>query len=241
MNKTILALVLLLAGCSQVNDITHPCVEGIMLSPLVAQCTGTTKGLVITGSTAPVTQQPQTPATDTLGLSVSGSLSANEGDTLNLQLSGTSSLLRGLSYSCTFGCNHPGITLDPVTGAMVWNISYSQSGVYNMIFRISDGALTLDLPVTLTINVVDQTPMFQNLQPQTVSPGQPVTLTPQATEANGQALTYYLTSTLPANASWDGTTLTFTPDGSQIGDVEFDFQASDGSDVGTGALIVSVQ
>jgi hypothetical protein len=195
-------------------------------------------GQTASQSSLPVVAPIVVPVVDLTG---AGPFSVNEGQTLSLQLVGTDSVGNALTYSCTFGCAHAGITLNPATGLFVWTVAYGQSGTYNVTFHVTNGTISDDYSTQIVVNFVDQTPVFTNLGPQTITVGQTLTLVPNATEANGLPLTYSI-ATLPANAAFDGTTLTFTPDGTQIGTVNIDITADDGQgDTQTQTLVLTVQ
>lgn len=178
---------------------------------------------------------------DLVGLTVSGSMSVLENGHLSIQLVGTDTQNNALTYSCA-GCNHAGIVFNASTGLLTWSPAWGQDGTYPVTFSATDGAVSHSLSTSIVVVWVDQTPVFTNVSNHSIPVNTTYSFTPHATEANGLALNYTITSSLPGNASWDGTTLTWTPDPSQLGALQIDFEADDGqSDVGDKSMVLTVQ
>ncbi len=72
-----------------------------------------------------------------------------------------------------------GASVNPTTGAFSWSPSEAQGNgsVYSFTVRVSDGALSADVPVKLTAREVNSPPILAAISDQTVDELKPVTLT----------------------------------------------------------------
>jgi hypothetical protein len=82
-----------------------------------------------------------------------GSKTVNEEQPLNFTISATDGDNTPLTYSAAGLPN--GATFDPISGQFLWRPSYEQSGVYSLIFSVSDGLLSDVEQITITVNDVD--------------------------------------------------------------------------------------
>ncbi len=103
-----------------------------------------------------------------------GSRAVNEGDTLTITVSGSDPDGGTLTYSATGMPS--GATFNATTQTFDWTPAYTQSGIYNVTFTVSDGSLTDSEVVSVTVNNIDQTPEVRvdgaasgNQQSQTVA------------------------------------------------------------------------
>jgi len=89
-----------------------------------------------------------------------------------------------LTYSATGLPN--GATFNAATGAFAWTPSYTQAGVYTVVFKANDGTVDSDpLTVTITVNDVNRTPTIS------LNPAGPFTV------AEGQLLTFDVVASDP--------------------------------------------
>lgn len=112
-----------------------------------------------------------------------------------------------------------GATFNASTRVFSWTPSRTQIGTYaNISFRVTDGKLTDSESITITVKAVNKAPVIGSIRNQTVTAGNPLTFTVNASDANGDSLTYSASS-LPSGAMFDTTTHKFswTPTASQKG------------------------
>ncbi len=108
-----------------------------------------------------------------------------------------------LTYSLDAGAP-TGTAIDANTGVFTWTPTESQGpGVYPLTVRVSDGSLGDAKTFTLTVNEVNNPPVFDPIQPQSVNEGQPFTLTVHAADPDSPpvAVTYSLEGNLPSGIS----------------------------------------
>ncbi|MGB5138681.1 MAG: tandem-95 repeat protein, partial [Candidatus Zixiibacteriota bacterium] len=119
------------------------------------------------------------------------------------------------------------------TGTFAWTPNFTQSGVFNVTFIASDGALADSEVVAITVNNVNQAPVLAAIGPKSVNEGVLLTFSDSTTDADGTIPTMSAVS-VPAGASFvnngNGTgTFTWTPGFSQSGVFNVTFIASDGA------------
>lgn len=79
-----------------------------------------------------------------------------------------------------------GATFNAATGAFAWTPSYTQAGVYTVVFKANDGTVDSDpLTITITVNDVNRTPTIS------LNPAGPFTV------AEGQLLTFDVVASDP--------------------------------------------
>jgi len=98
-----------------------------------------------------------------------------------------------------------------------WTPLSSQTGVHNVTFSVTDGIISSETTVMITV-VSPDAPVFTEISSKTVSVGNLLTFKVSATDENGYNLTYGAYR-LPENATFDKATGTFswTPSNSQTG------------------------
>jgi len=116
-------------------------------------------------------------------------------------------------------------------------------------FRAGDPSIPSDETINAAIDVLcpggaeNQAPQLDAIGPRTVPLGTTLNLQLSATDPNGEPLHYLATPLpLPANASLQGHTglFTFTPDETQVGDIDLSFVVSDGELSDTEAVAITV-
>ncbi|MCH7946408.1 MAG: hypothetical protein IIC66_01275, partial [candidate division Zixibacteria bacterium] len=129
------------------------------------------------------------------------------------------------------------------TAAFDWTPSFVQSGVYNVTFLTTDGALSDSEIVTITVNEAgNQNPVLATIGSQTTTEGSNLNFSVSATDVDG-ATPSLSTSSLPTGAVFvdngDGSgTFDWTPDFTQSGSYFVIFYASDG--ISSDSEIVSI-
>ena len=127
-----------------------------------------------------------------------------------------------------------GATIVASTGIFTWTPTEVQGpGTFNFIVRVSDGTLTHDQPVSVTVNEANLAPVLATIPSQSIDRLSLLTFTASATDADlpANTLTYSLISP-PSGASIDSNTgvFTWTPALNQaLGLVNFIVQVSDGN------------
>ncbi|MFZ4619587.1 MAG: DUF4350 domain-containing protein [Bacteroidota bacterium] len=126
----------------------------------------------------------------------------------------------------------PGMTLDSVTGILLWRPTFSQAGKYNLTIGVKDinGATVLK-QVTVTVNNVNRSPIFTQVLPETLytEPGVKTTFTFAGQDPDNDALTFAGVE-LPAGASVASSGLfLWTPSIAQTGMHRVVIKMSDGT------------
>ena len=105
-------------------------------------------------------------------------------------------------------------------------------GNHNVIIRVNDGTINVDQSFTITVNAVNDAPIFTSNPPAIVDEDTLYTYTPTASDEEGDSVTFSLHSSNakgPAWLNWDGTTLSGTPTNDNIGNTTVTIRASDGA------------
>jgi gliding motility-associated-like protein len=117
-----------------------------------------------------------------------------------------------LTYSLA-GTVPTGASIDASTGAFTWTPAEAQGpGSYTFRVVVSDGALTDEEEITVTVNEVNLAPVLASVGNQTVAEETTLSFTASATDVDLPAnpLAYSLAGTVPAGASIDASTGAFT-------------------------------
>ncbi len=175
-----------------------------------------------------------------------GAQSVSEGNNLNFGVSATDDDLDSLILSAenvpanaTFTDNFDG------TGTFDFNPDFTQAGVYNVTFIVSDGALADTEIVEITVNDAgNQAPVLASIGAQSVSEGNNLNFSVSATDDDLDSL-ILSAENIPTNATFtdnfDGTgTFDFTPDFTQAGVYNVTFIASDGALADTEIVEITV-
>lgn len=119
-----------------------------------------------------------------------------------------------------------------VTGTFDFNPDYTQSGVYDVTFIVSDGALADSEIVVITVIDANRAPVLAAIGPKSVNEGATLSFNTSASDPDGTTPTMTAVN-VPTNAAYtdsgNGTgTFMFSPSFSQAGDYDVVFIASDG-------------
>ncbi|MBI5193734.1 MAG: tandem-95 repeat protein, partial [Nitrospirae bacterium] len=161
-------------------------------------------------------------------LNAIGAKGVNENINLNFTVSGSDPDGDAVTYSAT---GLPtGATFNTSTRVFDWTPSYSQSGSYNVTFTISDGSLSANEVVTITVSNVNRSPVLNAIGAKSVNENVNLNFTISGSDADGDTVTYSANG-LPTGATFNTSTRVFdwTPSYSQSGSYNVTFTISDGS------------
>jgi len=158
-----------------------------------------------------------------------GDKTVNESELLEFTINATDPDGDTLSYSAT---NLPeGASFDPDTRTFSWIPSFEQEGMYHDVhFEVSDGELCDWENITIAVNSTNRPPVLEQIGDKTVNENELLEFTINATDPDGDTLTYSATN-LPEGASFDPDTRTFSwiPSFEQSGTYhDVHFEVSDG-------------
>ena len=168
-----------------------------------------------------------------------GDKTVNEGELLQFTINGTDPDGDTLTYSAT---NLPkGASFDPATRTFSWTPDYKQEGSHSGVhFEVEDsGGLKDGRDITITVTNANRAPVLDSIGDRTVNEGELLQFSINATDPDGDALTFSATN-LPDGAGFSSATRTFswTPNYNQAGSypgVHFEVQDSaglkDGKDI----------
>jgi len=158
-----------------------------------------------------------------------GDKELNESETLTVDVDATDPDNDVLTYSC----NRTDLFTDfnPDTGAGHWITDYNDAGTYYVDFGVNDGKGGIDnATVKITVHNNNRPPVLESIGDKTVNESELLEFTINATDPDGDTLTYSA-SNLPAGATFDTGTRTFswTPSYEQSGTYpDVHFEVSDG-------------
>ena len=132
-----------------------------------------------------------------------------------------------------------GATLDSQTGDFAWTPSYTQAGSYSVTFRASDGNSLDSETITITVSNVNRAPVLGAISDQSVNENTLLSFSVNATDPDGQTLTYSV-SGLPNGAALASQTFTWTPAYNQAGTFAVTFTADDGQAQDSQAITITV-
>ena len=165
----------------------------------------------------------------------------NESETLTIDVNATDPDGDVLIYSC----NRTDLftNFNPTTGTGSWTTDYDDAGIYLVDFGVSDGKGGIDNETAgMTVEDVNRLPELERIGDKSVNESELLEFTVNATDPDGNDLTYSATN-LPDGATFNDTTRTFswTPSLEQAGlyrDVHF--EVSDGYLIGWENITIRV-
>ncbi|HBC46158.1 MAG TPA: hypothetical protein DCZ43_03860, partial [candidate division Zixibacteria bacterium] len=130
------------------------------------------------------------------------------------------------------------------TGGFTFYPNYIQSGIYQVLFIATDGALADSETVPVTVLNVNRTPVLVDIGPQSVSEGGLLEFAVRSYDLDG-TIPMLSASPLPLNATFEDSTtgaglFHFQPDYSQAGDYYILFSAYDGSSIDSERVHITV-
>jgi len=149
--------------------------------------------------------------------------SVDENNLLNISVSATDPDDQTLTYSVSGLPNGAVFAGQTFT----WTPSYDQAGNYELTFIVDDGQDQDSQLVTITVNNVNRAPVFTAIGNKSVWSDDPLTFTIDATDPDGDAVTYSA-DTVPGGATFITETFDWIPTAAQIGTYDVTFIASDG-------------
>ena len=136
-----------------------------------------------------------------------------------------------------------GATFDPGTRTFSWTPTFDQSGIYpDVDFEVSDGELTDQEHITITVNEANRPPVLDQIKDKTIDENSLLEFTVNGNDPDGDALAYSV-SNLPDGAAFNPGTRTFawTPTFSQSGTYpDVHFEVSDGGSTDWVNITISV-
>ncbi|GAX59620.1 hypothetical protein SCALIN_C04_0108 [Candidatus Scalindua japonica] len=132
-------------------------------------------------------------------LSPVGNKSVNEAQALSFAISATDPDGDDLSYTAN---NLPsGASFNENTNTLDWTPTYNQAGTFtNINFQVSDGKDVDSESITFTVCNVNRSPVLDPISDITVIEGATVTLSPTATDPDGDSLTFTYTGWMTTNS-----------------------------------------
>lgn len=168
--------------------------------------------------TITVTNTNQAPTVNAIG-----DKSVSEGATLSFIVTATDPNQDALTLSAS--PLKSWMTFDGMT--FTASPGYADNGSYTLTFSASDGALSGETKMTLTVNDVNQAPIFSTSSSQAVMEGATLSLPINVTDADNNPITITATG-LKSWMTFAGTTLTLSPRSGDAGVYLLTLTASDG-------------
>ena len=134
--------------------------------------------------------------------------------------------------SLTYSCNASFGTFDNVNHTFTWTPGFDDAGIHYVKFTVADTSTEDNLVVTFDVTNVNRIPVFRAIADQTVSEGNTLSFTVNATDDDGTALTYSAI-VLPSGATFDSGSgdFTWTPGYNMNGSYTANFSVSDGESI----------
>ncbi|MFA5795511.1 MAG: putative Ig domain-containing protein [Candidatus Brocadiia bacterium] len=168
-----------------------------------------------------------------------GNQTVNESQLLTFTLSANDPDRDSITYSMT--PVPTGAMLDASTGVFSWTPGYTQSGSYEVTFKVTANSLSNTKTITITVNNVDRAPVLVSPGNQAVNEGQLLTFTLSAADQDGDTIAYSM-APVPAGATLDTATGVFswTPDYGQTGNYTVTFVAAANGLTDSKVIIITV-
>jgi uncharacterized repeat protein (TIGR01451 family) len=153
--------------------------------------------------------------------------SSNQGDVISLPIIASDTNGDTLSFTAT-GLP-PELTIDPATGVISGTLSAAAAGSHPVTVEVSDGTATSSVHFGWDVNGLNHGPVATNGNYNVVT-GDSVSVTLQATDPDGDALTYSVTGGPDhGTLTGDAPNLTYEPAAGFDGPDSFTFVATDGA------------
>lgn len=126
-----------------------------------------------------------------------------------------------------------------INNHFVWTPNFSSSGVHNIVLDFSDGENLLTETFSISVANTNRPPSFEPISSRTIAENTTLNILVQAFDPDGDNV-LITANALPANATFNVNTLSFTPNSSQSGMYNFTFTATDGISIITTTFNVAV-
>lgn len=120
-----------------------------------------------------------------------------------------------------------------------WTPTYDQGGTYYVTFNATDGILTDSQTVTITVNNTNRAPVMTTIDDRSVNETATLTINVFATDGDADALTFNAQN-MPAGATFNANTFTWTPTYDQAGIYSVTFNATDGQATDSQTVTITV-
>ncbi len=120
-----------------------------------------------------------------------------------------------------------------------WTPTSDQLGSYQVTFTASDGTAQDSETITILVQKPNTAPILAPIESLSVNENEPLSFSINATDADGDAISYSLTNA-PSGANLTGQTFSWTPSYSQAGSYDLTFVASDGRAQDSRTVTISV-
>jgi len=165
---------------------------------------------------------PLPPPNEAPVLGLIGNQSVNENQELTFTVSAADSEEDTLTYSIQ-GLPAGAVFQDQT---FTWTPSYTQSGTYNLTFIVSDGSLTDEELITITVYNVNRAPVLASIGSKSTNENQELTFTVTAADPDNDSLTYSIQG-LVSGVTFQNQTFTWIPTFQQSGTYNITFIVSD--------------
>ena len=120
-----------------------------------------------------------------------------------------------------------------------WTPAFNQAGSHQITFTVSDGSLSDNETVTITVGDVNHPPVFVGLNDRQGRENELLQFTVTAADADNDPLAYTI-SGLPAGASFQNQQFSWTPSFSQAGSYPVTFSVSDNKEIVRQVITITV-
>ena len=168
-----------------------------------------------------------------------GDKTVNEGQALNFTVSASDPDNDPLTYTTTAMPSEA--SFNTTTRQFTWTPSFTQSGTYTLIFKVSDGSLEDSEAITITVNNTNRAPVLRGIGNKSVRVGQTLRFTLSASDPDGDNLTYSASS-LASGATFNPATRLFSwkPKSNQVGTDRVTFRVTDGFAADSETITITV-
>lgn len=121
-------------------------------------------------------------------------------------------------------------SFNPVTGVFEWTPELGDAGDYDVTFIVSDGELTDQETITITVNMLNTPPVLDFVGSQEIDEGETLLIDLNANDTQNDSLVYGIQESLPSAYSFDSMTGMFewTPTFNDAGSYNVTFNVTDG-------------
>ena len=177
----------------------------------------------------PVNDAPVADATSAAG---------DEDSNISIDLSGSDIDGDALTFSLGSGASNGSVDVSGSTATYTPNSDFNGSDSFT--FVASDGELSSEATVDVTVNPVNDAPTLDDLADASVAEDTDFTLELSGADVDGDALTFLASVDANGSVAVDGSTLTVSPASDYNGDITVSVIASDGQASGSGSFTLTV-